>query len=190
MAFFRDPGEMFLGCLGTAEQRFLVTLIQTAAKSGYTRFVEPCAGTFAMANLAVRNGFKPEQIETSDVSMMTSVLGYSLFVWYVMKVPHKTYRLGRLCYMLAQNREFCDTLLDELDREKVTKIRTAMITKYPENKEVRGIMKLCSRAVDKQQGYKLTYEAPIINTRSEKETLTEWLRKEKQWQENRVKTTK
>lgn len=45
MAFFRDPGEMFLGCLGTAEQRFLVTLIQTAAKSGYTRFVEPCAGT-------------------------------------------------------------------------------------------------------------------------------------------------
>ena len=44
MAFFRDPGEMFLGCLGTAEQRFLVTLIQTAAKSGYTRFVEPCAG--------------------------------------------------------------------------------------------------------------------------------------------------
>lgn len=115
---------------------------------------------------------------------------HSLFVWYVMKVPHKTYRLGRLCYMLSQNREFCDTLLDELDREKVTKIRTAMITKYPENKEVRGIMKLCSRAVDKQQGYKLTYEAPIINTRSEKETLTEWLRKEKQWQENRVKTTK
>lgn len=44
----------------------------------YTRFVEPCAGTFAMANLAVRNGFKPEQIETSDVSMMTSVLGYAI----------------------------------------------------------------------------------------------------------------
>ena len=77
MAFFRDPGEMFLGCLGTVEQRFLVTLIETAAKSGYTRFVEPCAGTFAMANLAVRSGFKPEQIETSDVSMMTTVLGYA-----------------------------------------------------------------------------------------------------------------
>ena len=52
MAFFRDPGEMFLGCLGTAEQRFLVTLIQTAAKSGYTRFVEPCAGAFAMSHIA------------------------------------------------------------------------------------------------------------------------------------------
>ena len=75
MAFFMDPGAMFLGCLGPSEQKFLVTLIETAAKSGYTRFVEPCAGTFAMANLAVQNGFKPEQIETSDVNIMSTVLG-------------------------------------------------------------------------------------------------------------------
>ena len=67
MAFFMDPGAMFLGCLGPSEQKFLVTLIETAAKSGYTRFIEPCAGTFAMANLAVQNGFKPEQIETGYV---------------------------------------------------------------------------------------------------------------------------
>lgn len=466
MAFFRDPGEMFLGCLGTVEQKYLVKLIETAAKSGYTRFVEPCAGTFAMANLAVRCGFKPEQIETSDVSMMTSVLGYaitgqslapleihaqgfsdeelldpatalyaqmylrtsksagneyfhnmlmdlkyrredhianiqrqidstkellhgmsyrpldmwdhlkevlddphalvianpptyfsgyekfydtqgkmtwkepeyqlfdpetghqqlydmsmdakalvicyqekrvgeavgytifarsgtradlnsyittnreeeavalangkkikrpseskleplecsmlprdyeiteeskvqiipikgaeaqyyrvlwthnfvgssatynrallidgyvagvfgiskmaadSLFVWYVMKVPHEKYRLGRLCYMIAQNREFADSLLDDLDKEKVVKIRTAMLTKYPENKEVRGIMKLDSRVPDKQNGFKLTYEAPLIDGRSEQETLIQWLRKEKQWRENRAKAMK
>lgn len=466
MAFFRDPGEMFLGSLGTAEQMFLVKLIETAAKSGYTRFVEPCAGTFAMSNLAVRYGFKPEQIETSDVSMMTSVMGYaimgqslepleihaqgfddkelldpatalyaqmvlrtsksagseyfynmlmdlkyrreehishiqrqiddakellhgmtyrpldmwdhlaevlddphalvianpptyfsgyekfydtqgkmtwkepkyqlfdpetghkqlfdlcmdakalvvcyqekrtgeavghtifarsgtradlnsyittnreeeavalahgkkikrpteskleplecsmlprdyeispdsevkivsikgaeaqyyrvlwthnfvgsaatynrallidgyvagvfgiskmaadSLFVWYVMKVPHEKYRIGRLCYMLAQNREFTETLLDDLDKEKVQKIRTAMLTKYPENKEVRGIMKLVSRVPDKQNGYKLTYEAALVDGRSEQDTLKEWLRREKQWQENRAKTTK
>ena len=30
----------------------------------------------------------------------------SIFVWYVMKVPHEKYRLGRLCYMLAQNKSF------------------------------------------------------------------------------------
>lgn len=76
--FLWDPGAMFLGCLGPSEQKFLVTLIETAAKSGYTRFVEPCAGTFAMANLAVQNGFKPEQIETSDVNMMSTVLGYAI----------------------------------------------------------------------------------------------------------------
>ena len=78
MAFFMNPGAMFLGCLGTSEQRFLVKLIKTAVQSGYTRFVEPCAGTFAMANLAVQNGFKPEQIETSDINMMSTVLGYAI----------------------------------------------------------------------------------------------------------------
>ena len=29
-----------------------------------------------MSNLAIQNGYKPEQIETSDVSMMSSVMGY------------------------------------------------------------------------------------------------------------------
>ena len=85
----------------------------------------------------------------------------SLFIWYVMKVPHMTYRLGRLLYMLAQNQNFINTILDDLEREKVTKVRTAMLTKYPENKEVRGIMKLVNRQADKNNGFKLTYEAEI-----------------------------
>lgn len=78
MAFFMDPGAMFLGCLNGVEQKFLIELIKTAKASGYRRFVEPCAGTFAMANLAVQSGFKPEEIETSDVNMMTSVMGYAI----------------------------------------------------------------------------------------------------------------
>ena len=110
----------------------------------------------------------------------------SLFIWYVMKVPHTTYRLGRLCYMLAQNHCFTDTILDDIGREKVTKVRTAMLTKYPENKEVRGIMKLVNRQKDKSNGYKLTYEADL-QSRSEQETLEEWLRRERQWQKNRAK---
>ena len=78
MAFFMDPVAMFLGCLNGVEQKFLIELIKTARRSGYTRFVEPCAGTFAMANLAIQSGFKPEQLETSDVNMMTSVMGYAI----------------------------------------------------------------------------------------------------------------
>ncbi len=472
MAFFMNPGAMFLGCLGIPEQRFLVKLIGSAAQSGYTRFIEPCAGTFAMANLAVQNGFKAGQIETSDVNMMSTVLGYAItgqslepleihaqgfedselldpatalyaqlylrtskkagndyfyqmltdlrlrrrehissikrqieaiknrlngisyrpldmwvhlgevlddphalvianpptyfsgyekfydtqgkmtwkeseyqlfdpetgyddfykmcmdakalvlccqekkageavgytifgrlgtraglnayittnreeeatalangkkikrpsesklepmdcgilprdyeikenskvqvipikaaqaqyyrvlwthnfvgssavwnmavlidgfiagvfgisngrgilniadeaiFIWYVMKVPHESYRLGRLCYMLAQNRVFVDSLLDNIEKERVTKMRTAMLTRYPENKEVRGIMKLISRTVDKQNGYKLTYEAELVEGRTEQQTLAEWLRKERQWQKNRAKASK
>lgn len=56
MAFFMNPGAMFLGCLGTSEQRFLVKLIETAARSGYTRFVEPCAGTFGCVICWYRTG--------------------------------------------------------------------------------------------------------------------------------------
>ena len=113
----------------------------------------------------------------------------SLFIWYVRKVPHMTYRLGRLLYMLAQNQNFINTILDDLEREKVTKVRTAMLTKYPENKEVRGIMKLVNRQADKNNGFKLTYEAEITD-RTEEETLKEWLRTDRQWQKNRAKNMK
>ena len=88
--------------------------------------------------------------------------------------------------MLAQNREFVDGLLNEFEKEKVTKMRTAMLTKYAENKEVRGIMKLVSRQTDKVNGYKLTYEADLVKGRNEKQTLAEWLRREQKWQQSRA----
>ena len=77
-----------------------------------------------------------------------------------------------------------------IDQEKVVKMRTAMLTKYPENKEVRGIMKLVSRTEDKKNGFKLTYEADLIKGRTEEQTLAEWIRREKKWQESRAKTMK
>lgn len=92
--------------------------------------------------------------------------------------------------MLAQNRAFVDTLLDNIEQEKVVKMRTAMLTRYPENKEVRGIMKLANRAEDKQNGYKLTYEAELVESRSEQQTLIEWLRREKQWQTSKAKASR
>ena len=125
----------------------------------------------------------------SGVFGISKMQATSLFIWYVMKVPHTTYRLGRLLYMLAQNHCFTETLLDDLEREKVTKVRTAMLTKYPENKEVRGIMKLVNRQKDKNNGFKLTYEAELAD-RTEQETLEEWLRRERQWQKSRKQNMK
>ena len=125
----------------------------------------------------------------SGVFGISKMQATSLFIWYVMKVPHTTYRLGRLLYMLAQNHCFTETLLDDLEREKVTKVRTAMLTKYPENKEVRGIMKLVNRQKDKNNGFKLTYEAELTD-RTEQETLEEWLRRERQWQKSRKQNMK
>ena len=64
-----------------------------------------------------------------------------------------------------------------------------MLTKYPENKEVRGIMKLVNRQKDKNNGFKLTYEAELTD-RTEQETLEEWLRRERQWQKSRKQNMK
>ena len=125
----------------------------------------------------------------SGVFGISKMQATSLFIWYVMKVPHPTYRLGRLLYMLAQNHCFTETLLDDLEREKVTKVRTAMLTKFPENKEVRGIMKLVHRQKDKNNGFKQTCEAELTD-RTEQETLEEWLRRERQWQKSRKQNMK
>ena len=78
MAKFQNPGAFFLGTLVPSEQKFLKTLIESSIKNGYTKFLEPCAGAFAMSHLAVQSGFKPNQIEASDVSMFTSIMGYAI----------------------------------------------------------------------------------------------------------------
>ena len=78
MAKFQNPGNFFLGTLVPSEQKYLKTLIANAHKAGYKKFVEPCAGAFAMSHLAIQAGFKPEQIETSDVSLFTTIMGYAL----------------------------------------------------------------------------------------------------------------
>ena len=119
---------------------------------------------------------------------MSKTAPESLFIWYVMKVPHQTYRLGRLMYMLAQNRSLCESVVNDFEKERLTSVRTAMLTRYPENKEVRGILKLAERKTDKINGFKLTYEGPIVDGRSEKDTLKDWLRREDQWRAARNAT--
>lgn len=52
--------------------------MENARKNGYTKFVEPCAGAFAMSHLAVQSGFKMSEVESSDVSMFTSIMGYAV----------------------------------------------------------------------------------------------------------------
>lgn len=103
---------------------------------------------------------KEDFFDTDEMKILESMKDGYLYSNILLKLYLKSLsNSGRLCYMLAQNREFVDTLLDNIEQEKVTKMRTAMLTRYPENKEVRGIMKLVNRVEDKKNGYKLTYEA-------------------------------
>ena len=76
---FAAPGALFIGQVHSDQQKFLKEILVNAKAQGFTRVVEPCAGSFAMSNLAVQAGFKPEQIEASDVTLYSSVLGYGIF---------------------------------------------------------------------------------------------------------------
>ncbi|RJX18518.1 MAG: hypothetical protein C4570_06465 [Ammonifex sp.] len=78
MARFQNPGSFFLGTLVAKEQAFLKAVIENALRQGYTRFIEPCAGAFAMAHLAQSVGWPADQIDTSDVSMFSSIMGYAI----------------------------------------------------------------------------------------------------------------
>ena len=113
----------------------------------------------------------------------------SVFLMYGMTVPHKQYRLNRLLTMLAQNRNFIMDNCTDLEREKAKSLKTVQMTKYPEAKEMRGIMKLEERKQDSKFGFRLTYKSDFKD-RTEQETLTEWLRRENKWQKERQKSKK
>jgi len=71
-------GAFFLGTLVQSEQKFVKKILLNAKANGYTRFIEPCSGAFALAHLAVQSGFKQEDIETSDVTLFSSLYGYGI----------------------------------------------------------------------------------------------------------------
>lgn len=75
---FASPGSLFIGQVHSDQQKFIKQIMINAKAQGFTRIVEPCAGSFAMSNLAVQAGFKPEQIEASDVTLYSSVFGYAI----------------------------------------------------------------------------------------------------------------
>ena len=74
----------------------------------------------------------------------------------------------------------------DLEREKAKTLKTVQMTKYPEAKEMRGLMDLTKRVEDKKMGFRLTYESELKD-RTEKETLREWLWREERWQKQRQK---
>lgn len=75
MPGFTSPGLFFIGTVVPKEQWFLSRVFEGARHAGYTRFVEPAAGAFAMCGLARTVGWSTEQLDASDVSMLSAVLG-------------------------------------------------------------------------------------------------------------------
>lgn len=148
-------------------------------------------GSSAPVNIAVLIDGKIAGVFGVDKSALTmgafgTRVSDALFLMYGMTVSHRKYRLGRLLTMLAQNKKFVYAVCNDLEKEKVGHLKTVQMTKYPEAKEMRGIMKLTKRIPDQKTGFRLTYESELKD-RTEKQTLAEWLRREEKWQKERAK---
>jgi hypothetical protein len=76
---FTSPAILFLNTWDAPERAFCRQVFESLRKSGgYTRFVEPCCGAFAMPLVAHNAGWLPSEMETSDSSLFSSIVGYML----------------------------------------------------------------------------------------------------------------
>lgn len=77
-AGFTAPTILTLADSYRQERTFIGTLVEALRGRGYSRIVEPCAGSLAMAQYYLAAGFKPDRIETSDVTLFSAALGYAV----------------------------------------------------------------------------------------------------------------
>src|SRR5262249_38696837 len=75
MSGFATPGLLFAGNTSAPERRYFRQVLTGLRERGYTPLVEPCAGAVAGSPIAAGAGWKPGQIEASDVTLFSSVVG-------------------------------------------------------------------------------------------------------------------
>lgn len=177
----------------TRKSKIQITQIERTAAQYYRKlWTHNFVGSAAPINMAVLIDGKLAGVFGLDKSALTmgafgTQVSDAVFLMYGMTVPHKTYRLGRLLQMLTQNKALIMSICTDLEKEKAKTLKTVQMTKYPESKEMRGLMELTKKVTDKKMGWRLTYESPLYD-RTNDETLDEWLRREERWQKQREKT--
>lgn len=177
----------------TRKSKIQVTEIERNAAQYYRKlWTHNFVGSSAAINMAVLIDGKLAGVFGLDKAALTmgafgTQVSDAVFLMYGMTVPHKKYRLGRLLTMVAQNRPLIMSICTDLEKEKANRLKTVQMTKYPEAKEMRGLMELTKRVPDKKFGYRLTYESDLKD-RNVKQALIEWLGREERWQKQREKT--
>lgn len=79
MAGFTNPKILSLANSSTQERAWLGAVEKRLLASGrYKRIVEPCCGAFALAAYHLQAGFPATAIETSDITLFSSVLGLAI----------------------------------------------------------------------------------------------------------------
>jgi hypothetical protein len=138
-------------------------------------------GMFIDGHLAGVFGYDPAYVTSAGQFGGDSS---SVLLQFGMTSPHKTLRLGRLLQRLALCRCTMRMCLKDIHMYRADTLTTAQLTKHPESKELRGIMKMKERKTDKQHGYRLIYTAPIVDSDWSTE-FDIWLKDEERWQKQR-----
>lgn len=110
-----------------------------------------------------------------------------LQIHYGVVGPHKTHRLSRLLTMVCLTRDAAHLgIASDLLTARIRRIHTTQQTRYPESKEMRGLMKLIDRKPDVKHGFKLTYGA-LIDERPLHTVFSRWLEREANWRKARAR---
>lgn len=75
---FASPTILFLNTWDSPERSFCKQVFGALRDRGYTRYVEPCSGAFAMPLVGQAAGWDPRAMEASDVSLFSSIVGTML----------------------------------------------------------------------------------------------------------------
>jgi hypothetical protein len=125
-------------------------------------------------------------------NMVLGVFGYSkcfsaffgdgsnedLFLAFGMAKPVNGFRVNRLITHLARSKGIAYRVCNDLDKFTYKNLKTAMISKYPESKQMRGLMKQAGKVFDnKINMYRLEYITELTNENEQEEYLL-WLKKE------------
>jgi hypothetical protein len=70
-----SPTTLFLGGLDNADLNWTRLLSERARAAGFTRAIEPCCGSFVVSCAHRYAGWRPDQIEASDVSLFSAICG-------------------------------------------------------------------------------------------------------------------
>ena len=139
------PGQLFVGSSKQINRKLLKGLLGKLSRS-HDVFVEPCSGPLTISALASQAGFNPERMESSDITLYSSVLGYAVAGQPIadlqIRIDGREYE-DAAEIILEQERIFCERLGNaywmavsrELDVERKTHLERL-------NEQIGGLRKL------------------------------------------------
>lgn len=71
-----ELNNIFFGNTPADQRKFLRSALEHLKSSGHKRVIVPCCGQFALVKAAIEAGFRPQDIEASEVSLFSNLLGF------------------------------------------------------------------------------------------------------------------